>query len=59
MENREQRKKRSPERAIINSDGRYRLYWEENIALCPVRDSMSVENEVYFHRRPSRQGRNV
>jgi hypothetical protein len=23
------------------------------------RDSMLVENGVYFHRRPSRQGRNV
>jgi hypothetical protein len=35
------------------------LYWEENIVFCPVRDSMLVENGVYFHRRPSRQGRNV
>ncbi|MDR0681214.1 MAG: hypothetical protein LBG15_05115 [Dysgonamonadaceae bacterium] len=34
------------------------LYWEEHIVFCPVRDSMLVE-WVCFHRRPSRQGRNV
>ncbi|MDR0681213.1 MAG: hypothetical protein LBG15_05110 [Dysgonamonadaceae bacterium] len=33
------------------------LYWEENIVFCPVRDSMLVENGVYFTvARPVRDG---
>ncbi|MDR0680990.1 MAG: hypothetical protein LBG15_03945, partial [Dysgonamonadaceae bacterium] len=74
MENREWRKKQSPERAIINSDGQrpseknavsfpsrlkachpnvyvpLRLGGRGYISFfCPVRDSMLVENGVYFH----------
>ncbi|MDR0682457.1 MAG: hypothetical protein LBG15_11515 [Dysgonamonadaceae bacterium] len=54
MRNRKCKMERSPERAKIISDGCCRVVLGEHIVFCPVRDSMLVENGVYFHRHPSR-----